>query len=514
MAAVLLAIAPSRAAGADTEFFETRVRPVLVQHCYKCHSEGSGKSKGGLLLDTRDGMRKGGSRGAAVVPGDPDKSLFIETVRHANPDLQMPREGDKLSDAQVADLVKWVQQGAADPRIETGVNTAADPAKAAAHWAFQPPGEPPIPVVRQGDWPKSPIDRFTLAKLEGRGLKPSPPADKRTLIRRATFDLTGLPPAPADVQTFLADGSDEAFDRVVARLLATSQYGERWGRHWLDVVRYADTAGDGSDYPAPLAYRYRDYVIDAFNRDAPYDAFLREQIAGDVLAEQGAATETPETYARRVIATGYLAISKRFSDDTTKQFRHLDLADTIDVLGKSVLGLSVGCARCHDHKYDPVSVADYYSLYGIFQSTTFSFAGGEVHPRPEYLVPLAMPAERDRLDAERHSKLAEIERQINAAGNERATLSPQSASRGGQHFAFEPLAVGDAPGAPWVSDGVNVVSADAQSPFTHVYPPGTRGLRLSGGANPGDGVRQPVEVRKPTHKSLFINLDFRSSHDT
>ena len=294
---------------------------------------------------------------------------------------------------------------------------------ASRHWSFQPPNQHPVPDVRRADWPKSSIDRFLLAKLEQNGLTPAPPADKRTLIRRATFDLTGLPPTPEEVRAFVEDETSDAFAKVVERLLASPAYGERWGRHWLDVVRYADTAGDGADYPVREAYKYRNYVIDSFNSDKPYDQFLREQIAGDLLAADG----PPEKYAERVIATGYLAVSKRFgyrADSTA--FRHLDLADAVEVVGKSVLGLSVGCARCHDHKYDPVSAADYYALYGILDSSTFTFPGGEEQQRPAELVPLVPPAEREEAEKEWRAAVAELDPKVKAAEAERARLKAQA----------------------------------------------------------------------------------------
>jgi cytochrome c553 len=417
-------------AGPDSDFFEKKVRPVLVDHCYKCHSaeaEAGKKLKAGLFLDTREGMLKGGEGGPVIVPGEPDKSRLIEAVRYHNPDLQMPPKGPRLTDEQVADLAAWVKAGAPDPRTSSATQPAApvDMGAATRHWSFQPPKQHAVPDVRRADWPKSAIDHFILAKLEQSGLTPAPPADKRTLIRRATFDLTGLPPTPQEVRAFLDDDSADAFGKVVDRLLASPAYGERWGRHWLDVVRYADTAGDGADYPVREAYKYRNYVIDSFNRDKPYDQFLREQIAGDVLAAEGPA----EKYAERVIATGYLAVSKRFGyrADSTG-FRHLDLADAIEVVGKSVLGLSVGCARCHDHKYDPVSMADYYALYGILDSSTFTFPGGEEQQRPADLVPLVPPAGREGAEKQWRAAVAELDAKAKAAEAERTRLKSQPAT--------------------------------------------------------------------------------------
>jgi hypothetical protein len=248
--------------------------------------------------------------------------------------------------------------------------------------------------VKKDSWPRTPVDRFVLAALEGHGMSPSPPADRRTLLRRVTFDLTGLPPSPLEIEAFLNDSSPDAYEKVVERLLGSPHYGERWGRHWLDVARYADTAGETADFPAPHAWRYRNYVIEAFNRDKPYDQFVREQIAGDVLARQLPPGAPKERQAELITATGYLAIARRFGYDIA-QDHYLTLEDTIDVLGKSILGLTVGCARCHDHKYDPVSQADYYALYGIFDSTRYPFSGCEKDKRPRDLVPLAPSAARE-----------------------------------------------------------------------------------------------------------------------
>jgi hypothetical protein len=303
-----------------------------------------------------------------------------------------------------------VKRGAHFPAAAKAVGP--DPAK---HWAFQPVKRPPVPAVKDATWPKSDLDRFVLAKLEAAGLKPAPPADKRRLIRRATYDLTGLPPTPEEVDAFLKDDSPDAFAKVVDRLLASSAYGERWGRHWLDVARYADTAGDNSDHPLPHAWRYRNWVIDAFNRDLPYDQFLRQQVAGDLLAAEG----PPEEYAPRVVATGFLALARRFDHDSDASM-HLTYEDCIDTLGKSLLGLTLGCARCHDHKYDAVTARDYYALYGILASSRFAFAGCEAKQRPRDLVPLLPPAEWDRVVKPHREQLAKLDAE--ARENEAAAL--------------------------------------------------------------------------------------------
>jgi len=370
-----------------TEFFERKIRPLLVENCYECHKAGAKKLGGGLLLDSRAGLIKGGDTGPVITPGDPEASLLIHAVRHTDPHLTMPPKS-KLSPEQIADLETWVKLGAPDPRTADTVaivkaRETIDWDKAREWWSFQPLKSPPAPVVKRTDWPATDLDRFIFARLEQAGIEPAGDAEKRVLIRRATFDLIGLPPTPEDVDAFLADQTPEAFARVVDRLLASPHYGERWGRHWLDVVRYADTAGDNSDFPIPQLHRYRDWVIRAFNRDLPYDQFVREQLAGDLLP--GATTE--ETH-ERLVATGYIANSRRFGSRVDDYPQHLTIEDTIDNLGRAFLGLTVSCARCHDHKFDPITAADYYALYGIFHSTRYPWPGIELDQRQRDLVPL------------------------------------------------------------------------------------------------------------------------------
>ena len=368
-------------------FFESKIRPVLVEACYKCHSAESDKIKGGLRVDFRDGLLKGGVTGPAVVPGDLEKSLLIKAIRHTDDELAMPKK--KLPPEQIADFEKWVQSGAPDPREKAApVARAAagiDFEKARKFWSFQPPPEKlSIPKVElKPGWEANPVDAFIAAKLKEKGLAPGTTAEKRTLIRRATYDLTGLPPSPEEIDAFLADSSPDAYSKVVERLLASPRYGERWGRHWLDVARYADTAGDNSDFPIPQAYRYRDYVIQSFNQDKPYDQFIREQIAGDLLP-----SKSEDERRQSVIATGFLALSRRFGSSRAEQPVHLTIEDTIDTMGRSVMGLSLSCSRCHDHKFDPITMSDYYGLYGIFESTRYPFPGAEEGNRPMDLVPL------------------------------------------------------------------------------------------------------------------------------
>ena len=375
-------------------FFEQKIRPVLLAQCYQCHSAQAKTPAGGLRLDTRDGMRRGGASGQpAIVPGAPEQSLLLRAIRHIDPKLQMPM-GERLPEHVIRDFEMWIKMGAPDPR-----EAAAGPAAAAApydfneaktFWSFQPLKTAAVPAVKNRAWVKTPIDSFILAKLEEKQLTPVLDADKLTLLRRATFDLTGLPPTPREVEDFLNNPAPDAFAKVVDRLLASTAYGEKWGRHWLDLVRYADTAGCNSDFPVPSAYKYRNYVIDAFNRDKPYDQFIREQIAGDLLP-----SATDAERQEKIIATGYLANSRRFGSRDVDD--NLMIDDTIDNLGKAFLGLSINCARCHDHKFDPIPQRDYYALYGIFKSTRYAFPGTEIYRHPHSLTPLAQGKAAEQL---------------------------------------------------------------------------------------------------------------------
>ncbi|MCI0538367.1 MAG: DUF1553 domain-containing protein [Verrucomicrobiales bacterium] len=390
----------------QTEFFERKVRPVLVENCYECHSSGAKKIKGGLVLDSRAGVQRGGDTGPAITPGDPEASLLIQAIRHTDPDLTMPPK-KKLPPLAIADLETWVRMGAPDPRTEdtvasTQAKSAIDWSKARQWWSFRPLALPPVPEVKHGSWPANDVDHFTLARLEEANLPPADDAARRVLIRRATFDLIGLPPTPEDVESFLADPSDKAFIQVVDRLLASPQYGERWGRYWLDVVRYADSAGDNSDFPIPQMFRYRDWVISAFNRDLPYDQFVREQLAGDLLP--GASDEQT---LERMVATGYIANARRFGSTVADYPQHLTIEDTIDNLGRAFLGLTINCARCHDHKFDPITATDYYALYGIFHSTRYPWPGLELEQHQRDLVPLVAPAKLAEAEAVKKAHDAE-----------------------------------------------------------------------------------------------------------
>jgi hypothetical protein len=350
----------------QVKFFEAKIRPVLVDRCYSCHSAKAAELKGGLALDTRDGLRVGGDKGRSIVPGSPDKSLLIRAVRHTDEDYKMPPQ-EKLPAAVIADLEQWVAMGAPDPREgAANLTTKRDPWEAARDWwAWQPAKKSPAPQVKDTAWAKNDIDHFLLAAMEAKGLKPVGDADKLVLLRRVTFDLTGLPPSTKDIDAFLKDSSPNAFAAVVDRLLRSSQFGEKWGRHWLDVARYAESTGKDINLTYPNAWRYRDYVIAAFNNDKPYNQFLREQIAGDLLP-----AKDDKQRAEQIVATGFLAIgTKSVNQANARQFA-LDLADEqIDTVSQALLGTTVACARCHDHKFDPIPQKEYYALAGIFLST-------------------------------------------------------------------------------------------------------------------------------------------------
>jgi mono/diheme cytochrome c family protein len=362
--ALLPVLAPAAEPNAaDAEFFEKEVRPLLIRHCYECHGDVA-KPKGGLKLTSRESVLAGGETGPAAVAGKPDESLLISAINYDG--LEMPPEDKKLSPIEIARLTRWVERGLPWPALDaaslTRGDTLAENERIAAarrsHWSFQPVASPPLPGVRDPAWPRMPLDRFVLAQLEKHGLAPSPPVDKRTLLRRLSFDLVGLPPTPQEIQNFLADQSNEAVSRVVDRLLASPHYGERWGRHWLDVARYADTKGYVlfQESNLPWSYTYRDYVVRAFNDDLPYDRFILEQIAADQL---------PLGDDRRPLtALGFLTVGSGFMNN---QYDVVD--DRIDVVTRGLLGLTVTCARCHDHKYDPIPTRDYYSLYGVLASS-------------------------------------------------------------------------------------------------------------------------------------------------
>ncbi len=351
----------------QTEFFESKVRPVLAQNCYQCHSEQAKILYSNLRVDGRPALLNGGTRGPAIVPGDPDSSQLIQAVRYDK--LEMP-PGGRLSADQIAALVKWVEMGAPwpDPEVAGVIKTSdgqSNLTSSESHWAWQPVQKVSQPPVRNNTWPADPIDNFILQKLEAEGLNPSSEADRYTLMRRVYFDLIGLPPESQDIKSFVGNGSEHAFEKVVDRLLRSPGFGERWGRHWLDLTSYADSLGQGRRIPAREAWRYRDYVINAFNSDKPYDRFVQEQVSGDVLP-----WKTDDQRREQIVATGFLAIGPWAVVDADKEKLRMDVVDhQLDTLGRALQGLTLGCARCHDHKFDPIPTRDYYALAGIFRST-------------------------------------------------------------------------------------------------------------------------------------------------
>ena len=537
---LLLMSGHSARADEREDFFEAKIRPVLVGTCFRCH--GGTRTSGELRMDSRERLLKGGESGAAIVPGKPDESLLIKAIQRQADVSAMPPDKDKaLRSDQVADFVAWIKAGAVWPAKTAKFEVAK-------HWAFEPVRDVASPVVQDKAWVKSSVDPFIRAKQAAAGVRPAAMADKLTLIRRATFDLTGLPPTPEEVQAFEQDISPQAFETVVDRLLKSPAYGERWGRHWLDVVRYADTAGETADYPVPVAWRYRNYVIDAFNNDKPYDEFLREQIAGDVLASLSgtalaagsrdasdpspAASAVPLTkvstggltpprspiqtvsdrYAERATATGYLAISRRFGFDS-ENYHHLTIQDTIDTLGQTVLGLSLGCARCHDHKFDAVSMSDYYALYGIFDSSRYSFPGSEQKQKVRSMLPLLPPNESQpkwrAFDARVASIAASLEKQkqpvpaaiLRSLNDLDGDFEMQAPAAGGSNGVLVP---------PWLYQGKIAITNGAQSPFKNFYPRGKVGASVPAGAGEYR-IAQALYPRRSRDNcdTLHVNLDFR-----
>ncbi len=348
------------------DFFEKRIRPLLVDQCYSCHSTTAEKVKGGLLLDSSEAMLKGGDSGPALIPGRAADSLLIKAVRYSDPELQMPPKNKKLSSRQIADLEQWINQGAPWP-VSIDATTQSSPRRGfeiteqdRSYWAFQPVNRPALPHLKKMTEGASPIDLFILQQLKAKAITPNGRATKHELLRRLFFDLIGLPPTPEDFVKFEKDDSPASFERVVDELLSRHEYGERWGRHWLDVVRYAQSNGYERDGEKPFAWRYRDYVINAFNTDKPYDQFVREQIAGD---------ELPEVSSESIIATGFQRLGVWDDEPDDKRMAEFDeLDDILSTTGTAMLGLTLGCARCHDHKFDPISHSDYYKMLAFFRN--------------------------------------------------------------------------------------------------------------------------------------------------
>jgi hypothetical protein len=357
--------ADSQPTPADLEFFEKKVRPLFVQRCYKCHASTSKKKQGGLLLDSRAGILRGGASGAVIVARQPDRSRLIQVVRYQDEHLQMPPSG-KLPAREIAVLEEWVKRGAPAPGPSDVKETSSgiDLAKGRAFWSFQAPKQTSPPATRNKEWSRRRIDRFILAELEKHSLEPSPPASRRTLIRRVTFDLIGLPPTPAEVEAFVNITRPDAYARLIDRLLASPRHGERWGRFWLDLARYADIAEPWTESKGQ-AWLYRDWVVQAVNDDLPYDQFVQRQLAADLL---------PDARMSDQAALGFLGLSPvywkelKLDKDVIKTVVAEEWEERIDAVARTFLGLTVACARCHDHKFDPISQRDYYALAGVFAS--------------------------------------------------------------------------------------------------------------------------------------------------
>jgi Protein of unknown function (DUF1553)/Protein of unknown function (DUF1549)/Planctomycete cytochrome C len=473
---VVVASSAKTADGQDAgfDFFEKKIRPVFAEQCYSCHSADAKKLRGGLLLDTKEAMLKGGDTGPALVPQKPKESLLIKALRYDDPELRMPPKG-KLPDSVIADFEKWVSMGAPDPRTRVASperkRGEIDIAKGRKFWAFQPPKRAPIPTVNDPAWPNNDIDRFVLAKLEAKGLKPAPDAEPATLLRRLYFVLIGLPPTPDEIDEFLRDCASanrqansairipqSAIVKVVDRLLASPHFGERWGRHWLDVARFAESSGGGRSLMFRDAWRYRDYVIRAFNTDMPFTQFISEQLAGDLLQ-----AKTPEERYWQLVATAFLLLGPTNFERQDKPTLEMDVIDEqLDTLGKAFLGMTIGCARCHDHKFDPIPTRDYYALAGIFKSTKFI-----VHDNVSKWMTQPLPL----LDARQEIALKDCEAQI-AALKQQIKAAKAQLAKAGVGAAPEkgmPIAVADLPGIVVDDAQAKIVGKWKQSTFTNYF---------------------------------------------
>src|SRR5580658_777273 len=406
-AALLCSLRAQSTPAGSPDYFELKIRPLLATNCYACHTD---SALGGLRLDSRESMLKGGSRGSSLVPGDPEKSILIQAVRQTDPKLKMPM-GSKLKDSQVEDLAAWVKAGATWPKSSAPITSTSGkyviPPERKAFWSLVPLKDPQPPSVKDAKWPKSPIDKFILARLEKDGMKPVRPANKHDLLRRATLDLTGLPPTPEEIAAFDKDAAPDAFAKVVDRLLASPHYGERWGREWLDVARFGEDDYRSLNpfprgyFPYANAYIYRDWVIQAFNDDLPYDQFVKAQLAGDLLDEKVRYKYLP--------ATGFLGLGPWYFDNGAVEVTRADERhDRVDVVTRGFLGLTVACARCHDHKYDPIPQTDYYSLAGVFKNTAY-------HEYP--LAPKAVVEEHLKIEGELEKKQKVLQEMQTALSN-------------------------------------------------------------------------------------------------
>ncbi len=416
------AMAAAESDAADVAFFETRIRPVLVEHCEECHAASSATLRGGLRVDSREALLAGGDSGPAVVPGQPDESLLLAALRHDG--FEMPPSG-RLPSTVVDDFTAWIQAGATDPRDEVSgpvTRSEIDIEAGRQHWAFQPIRRPTPPLVSNTTWHINDVDWFLLARLEAADREPAGEADRATWLRRVTFDLTGLPPTIAELDAFLNDTSSEAHANVVDRLLTSPHFGERMARHWLDVARFAESSGGGRSLVFKEAWRYRDYVINAFNNDMPIDQFIVEQLAGDLLP-----ADSPDDRARQLVATAYLMLGAINYEEQDKRFLEMNVIDEqLDTLGQGLLGMTLGCARCHDHKFDPIPTDDYYALAGILKSTK-TLIHRNVSTWTEQ--PLPMPPQLAEAVAAHEAEVSKLAAQLSAAKQRLAALEPAAGSQ-------------------------------------------------------------------------------------
>jgi hypothetical protein len=425
---LFLAGAAPAASPPDIAFFEKHIRPILVEQCYECHSATSKKLKAGLRLDYRGGWEKGGESGPALIPGKPEESRLIDAIRYRNPDLEMPPDG-ALPQEIVARFEEWIRRGAPDPRDRGGPliteTKGLDLEKGRRFWSFLPLADPQAPKIRDRTWPHDPIDHFILARLDAKNLQPSADASPHTLLRRLHLDLTGLPPSVEEIERFLAHYQTNpraAIEAKVDQLLSDPAFGERWGRHWLDLARYADSTGGGRAIPLPDAWRYRDYVIEAFSKDRPLDQLIREHIAGDLLP-----SDDPETKLRNMTATGFLVLGPHNYENQDKELLELEIIDEqLDTIGRSFLGMTIGCARCHDHKFDPIPTSDYYAMAGIFKSTTF-VKHSNVSAWHTEKLPLSQTDQKLKEAADKEIKV--FDKKLKSAKAELRKLDPKQESR-------------------------------------------------------------------------------------
>ena len=427
---VFLLVQLNGIANQETNFFEKKIRPILSKNCYECHSAKSKSLKAGLLLDRKAGWVRGGKNGSVIIPGEPGKSILMNALRYDNHDLQMPPSG-KLSETVLADFEKWISMGAKDPRnssleevFAVGGLKAKSLEEGRKFWAFRLVRFPNLPEVQKDEWTQDDIDRFILRRMEGKRLEPTTRAEPITLLRRIFFDLTGLPPSPQDIKDFRDSSSKKSFENVVDRLLESPRFGERWGRHWLDVARYADTTGGGRNNPFPNAHRYRDYVIKSFNKDKPFDQFIMEQIAGDLMS-----SSTDEEYNEQLTGTGFLALGPHNYELQDKELLRMEVVDEqLTAVGKAFMGLTMDCARCHDHPFDPIPIQDYYSMAGIFRSTN-SLVQGNVAGFHERELRDEFRKEREQYDqtfAFLEKRLKEAVNSVKALGGKETNSNARS----------------------------------------------------------------------------------------